>query len=63
MDNNDIYNMKLHQEIKYDDLNVVVIRVAGGWIYKNTNIVESLTFVPYNNEFQNTKTYNGSYYG
>jgi len=49
----DIYKMKLHDEI-YPNTNahIRIIRVAGGWIYiffGESNLTS--TFVPYNNEF------------
>jgi hypothetical protein len=50
-----IYNMQLHDEIKVARC-LWVIRVAGGWIYSlidnNENTIN--TFVPFNNEFQDS---------
>ena len=46
----DIYNMKLHEEIGVGDY--TILRVPGGWIYKR--IWEgciSIVFVPYSTEF------------
>ena len=52
-----LYEMGLHDEWEINRTNVVM-RVAGGWIYKTytcNNADEwraSITFVPYDNEFQ-----------
>ncbi len=49
-----IYKMKLHECFTIDK-NIVITRVAGGWIYEYHNQNEnipSLVFVPFNNEFQ-----------
>ena len=43
----DIYNMRLHEWLQFNNA-LFVIRVAGGWIYRQDN---SMVFVPYNNEF------------
>lgn len=58
--NVDIYNMRLHEkvEITVDEFRVEVVRVPGGWLYKEPNSFDSspsYTFVPFNNEFQEVK--------
>ena len=55
-DNNDIYNMKLHER-KNIDAHTTALRVPGGWIYiTEFNALGDYqcvtTFVPLNNEFQ-----------
>lgn len=49
-----IYNIKLHEELIIDKFNSVM-RVAGGWVYKNFGVSEdtpaSLVFVPFHNGF------------
>ena len=59
MEKNSIYNLKLHELIIIDE-EFSVRRVPGGWIYYELDIhnikytVLHTTFVPYNNEFQDT---------
>lgn len=59
MDNKDIYNMELHDVITLDfDKNTwnIVVRVAGGWIYRFRNPQSSsAVFVPFDNQFQKPK--------
>jgi len=58
MEQDMIYDLKLHEttEIKqflpngYEYL-MIITRVAGGWLY-TTTADNNLTFVPFNNEFQ-----------
>lgn len=47
----ELYNMKLHEELKIDS-EIYVLRVSGGWIYRFYEGGVKNTFVPYNNEFQ-----------
>ena len=53
-----IYRMSLHDKINLGRF-IQIVRVAGGWIYQfsdtSSNGVPtvSVTFVPFNNEFQN----------
>lgn len=56
----DIYNLKLHESLELKE-GIIILRVAGGWIYncwdyeKQNYIVGN--FIPFNDEFQNkTKT-------
>ena len=52
MENQLIYRMELHEEIRLTDL-VSIVRVAGGWLYYFINGQNNTvcTFVPYNDEF------------
>ena len=50
-----IYELELHEILKIKGRNnLVVIRVAGGWIYRDErgDEVPVNTFVPFHNEFQ-----------
>lgn len=65
----DIYSIKLHETIIVSDrgdLFITAIRVPGGWIYnsfdKSHNIMGS-AFIPYCNEFQETKENSSKSYG
>lgn len=54
-----IYDLKLH-EILNIQLDKIVTRVPGGWIYcipnnNEQNITYNSVFVPYNNEFEGGK--------
>lgn len=53
-----IYDLELHESITAD-FGMVIMRVAGGWIYDCWNIdtdrPQKGTFVPFNNEFQVVK--------
>lgn len=59
----EIYKMQLHEEIckPSNQLDIIIIRVAGGWIYANKIFdtstgycyLNNMIFVPFNNEFQN----------
>lgn len=50
--NQDIYNMKLHETIFMPNGHSV-LRVAGGWIYiVNMYDTQRTVFIPYNDEFQ-----------
>lgn len=57
---NPIYKMKLHDKISITvgqekhTIYLRIVRVAGGWIYCYDN---SVTFVPYNNEFMEGVTW------
>jgi DNA-directed RNA polymerase alpha subunit len=53
-----IYNMKLN-EVKSEDKNIHVVKVAGGWIYwffafaeSESSISMTSSFVPYDSEFE-----------
>lgn len=49
---NEIYNLKLHEETSINDTNI--IRVPGGWIYRydlGSGYIQN-TFVPYSDEFK-----------
>ena len=58
----EIYKMNLHEEIAKpsNDLDITIIRVAGGWIYANKIYdtstgycyLNNMVFVPFSNEFQ-----------
>jgi len=57
----DIYTMKLHENIKLDGNEFLSItRVAGGWIYMiprlDCNAITSV-FVPFHNEFMTQGAY------
>lgn len=52
--NNNIYNMKLHDEITLASNHLTIIRVPGGWIYVNLYLDISI-FVPFNYEFHVVK--------
>lgn len=57
MEEKTIYSLKLHETLWINNLQLSVIRVAGGWIYQDYDIREDSpvgvgTFVPFNNEFQ-----------
>lgn len=55
MKEQDIYKMKLHEEVYVHEL-LFIIRVAGGWIYKSgDDVTPTSVFVPFNNEFQESK--------
>lgn len=47
----DMYNMKLNESRRIDNLNAEIIRVPGGWIYHFFFDVASSVFVPFDNEF------------
>ena len=58
--NEDIYNMKLHEEISINSM-LTVLRVPGGWNYTNYQDVKgsytehyrtNTVFVPFSTEFQ-----------
>ena len=57
MESKDIYNLKLHETLEFDDFGLftVILRVPGGWFYrsydKSQNIATGV-FVPFDNEFQ-----------
>lgn len=62
-DSTEIYQMELHETAYYNN-NWEILRVPGGWIYTQYQFDDSIdtvntsTFVPFNNEFQeslNTK--------
>jgi len=48
-----IYDLKLHEIVDFDDLEGGVMRVPGGWIY-SLGLEDKLIFVPHNNEFYAT---------
>lgn len=50
MSNQDIFTMKLHDEI-IPDSNTVILRVPGGWLYMH---LRGTTFVPFSREFMET---------
>lgn len=55
-DEENIYDLKLHETIALDRWNDI-LRVPGGWIYKEwsgdaDNPFVTTTFVPFNNEFK-----------
>ena len=58
MDSSELYNMKLHQEDTIckngGRYGICVMRVPGGWIYKdgNDNTGHTQVFVSFDNEFQ-----------
>jgi hypothetical protein len=57
MNNDDIYQMKLHDVVNQNNTYYYfeIIRVPGGWVYRIQEKItgkESMVFVPYNNEFQ-----------
>ena len=58
---NEIYNMNLHDRLTMEKADVVIMRVAGGWIYEvfsqdeSGNYRISSTFVPFHNEFMGEK--------
>ena len=61
MKNDDIYNMKLHDQVckkvecgAYDTTSVYILRVAGGWIYTQKS---HSVFVPFDNEFLKKESY------
>lgn len=43
-----IYELKLHEVMELDDLELDILRVPGGWLYNSV-------FVPYSNEFKNSE--------
>lgn len=50
-----IYEMKLHDQINFEDKFVQVTRVPGGWLYDcyfTDNETSNAVFVPFDNEFQ-----------
>jgi hypothetical protein len=55
MNNNNIYDMKLHEVMSVGNFyltNIYITRVPGGWIYSDTyNEKPTSVFVPFNNEF------------
>lgn len=51
--NKDIYKMNLHEYITMHSGTLTIIRVPGGWIYKDVTVSGVIaTFIPYHNEFQ-----------
>lgn len=49
----ELYDLKLHECIDYNDLFLTVVRVPGGWLYKHNNYSPPcMVFVPWHNEFQ-----------
>lgn len=55
----DIYKMELHEVIHFQDKGMQVTRVPSGWIYELTpynGFNGGITFVPYDNFFQETST-------
>lgn len=52
----DIYNMELHETLEIDN-GVVILRVAGGWIYEyyeeqhSHKEIKEMVFVPFNDEY------------
>ena len=56
MDNENIYQLELHAEIKVAD-NLWCRRVPSGWIYSDAAMSDEghCVFVPFNNEFQKTE--------
>lgn len=51
-----IYNLKLHEKIKFDQIEI--IRVPGGWIYNHQRTqvnIENPCFVPFHEEFKKPK--------
>ena len=60
----EIYSIKLHEQTQLDG-STWILRVAGGWIYKHYNEIPgtdgrehevcATTFVPFNNEYQESK--------
>jgi hypothetical protein len=54
-----IYNLKLHETLSISGFEIT--RVPGGWIYikrYRINIPDIMTFIPFNNEFQEEKLSN-----
>jgi hypothetical protein len=50
-DRTSIYNLKLHESVEIGN-GWTVMRVPGGWIYRNYYHEATCAFVPLNNEFQ-----------
>ena len=51
-----IYELKLHEELVIDKglFTIVIVRVAGGWIYNITrNNIANTVFVPFHNDMLN----------
>ena len=44
-----IYTMKLHEVFYLPDVNMQIVRVAGGWLYRISDYPP--VFVPWDNEF------------
>lgn len=53
-----LYNLELHEGIT-TEFGIFIMRVPGGWIYdcwdKEADKFKTGVFVPFNNEFQETK--------
>jgi len=49
------YDMKLGDSFWYSGISCQVVRVPGGWLFQSAdtlrNIIPSMSFVPFNNEF------------
>ena len=45
-----VHELKLHESINLPDSAYQVLRVPGGWIYRNKHDDQSV-FVPFDNEF------------
>lgn len=49
-----IYNMQLHEDLWIENLNLNIMRVAGGWIYcyRFGRTQMNSVFIPYHKEFE-----------